>query len=109
MWFIGHPESAPHYLRRQLGSEEETPHEPGRTNHVGPSAAVMNANGGPMLAMNGGFYPFDGGQHRNPKGSRRAATRRVSAMRRTFRVVVTVKLNPATIILAIAALIKVLT
>jgi hypothetical protein len=42
-------------------------------------------------------------------GLRRAATRRVHPMRRTIRVVVTVKLNAAAIILAIAALVKVLT
>jgi hypothetical protein len=59
-------------------------------------------------SVNDGCFSFDGGQHRNPKGQRRAATRRVPPMRRTFRVVVTIKLNPATVILAMAALIKVL-
>jgi hypothetical protein len=43
-------------------------------------------------------------------GLRRAATRKVVRdMRKTFRVVVTVKIIPATIILAVTALIKVMT
>jgi len=38
-----------------------------------------------MLSVNGGFYPFDRGQHRNPKGSRRAATKGFSYAENTSR------------------------
>jgi hypothetical protein len=59
--------------------------------------------------MNGGS---NRSMTRNPqtsKGLRRAATRKGALlMRRQFQVVVTVKINPATVILAIAALVKVL-
>ena len=69
----------------------------------------MNANGGPMQSVNGGRYRSTEANTANPKGLRRAATGGHLQMRRTVRVVVNVRINAATVIVAIAALIKVLT
>jgi len=44
--------------------------------------------GEPMHSVNGGYYPFDGGQHRKPQGLWRAAAWRVSPHGDTNHVVV---------------------
>jgi hypothetical protein len=61
-----------------------------------------------MHPMNGGSFPFDGGQHRNLFGSAARRDPEGSPMRRQIRVVVNVRINAASVIFAIAALLKVL-